>query len=387
MLFKLLPVALVAATFTVSDAQAQARQPAELPPSGYAGQQYVDSRGCLFVRAGHGGQVRWVARIDRTRKPICGMTPSAQTMARAQRELNTPAPAPVAAAPAPAPVAAAPRPAAQPRQRVVAPAAPPVAAAPAPVPTHQRPIGTNPVLSASRTAGCPAGAPYGRVYQRAGAPGTILVCGTEPPNFTGVHPDREGNLGHGAGGQQVAQGWVDPNTRINYAPQFADQAVVTQPPKGYKQAWTDDRLNPNRARGTVAGHQQMQQVWTTNEVPQHGVTEPRKRRWWESATAAPAPQPQAQVTYATKAATTQATPRAVAGARLVQVGSYGVPDNANRAAQRLQSLGLPVQIGRATIKGKPVQVVSAGPFASPEQANSALAAVRRAGFGDAILRR
>lgn len=381
MLLKTLPVALVAALFTVSSAQAQARQPAEMPPAGFAGQQYVDSRGCLFVRAGHGGQVRWVARIDRTRKPICGMTPSNQTMARAQRELN--APAPVVAAPAAAPVAAAPRPAAQPRPQAVAPAAPPVAVAPARVPTYQGAPGTNPVLGASRTAGCPAHAPYGKIYERAGAPGTILVCGSQPPNFTGVHPDRHGNLGHTTGGQQVAQAWVDPNTRINYAPQFADQAITVQPPKGYKQAWTDDRLNPNRARGTVAGHQQMQQVWTTDEVPQRGVNEPRKRRWWESAAAQPqAPKQQAQVTYATKAA-----PKAVAGARLVQVGSFGVPENASRAAQRLQSLGLPVQIGRATIKGKPVQVVSAGPFASPEQANAALAAVRRAGFGDAILRR
>jgi cell division septation protein DedD len=249
------------------------------------------------------------------------------------------------------------------------------------IPSNPTRPGTNPVLGAGKTAGCPSYAPYGKVYERAGAPGTILVCGTEPPNFTGVHPDRHGALGRTNQAGQVAQALHASDTPINYAPQFTDQAIAIRPPKGYKQAWNDDRLNPNRARGTIGGHQQMQQVWTTDEVPQRGVNEPRKRRWYEKA-AAPAPQQQATATYSAKG-----TPKAVTGGRLVQVGSFGVPENAARAAKRLQALGLPVQMGRATIKGKPVQVVSAGPFASAEQANAALVAARRAGFADAILRR
>jgi cell division septation protein DedD len=376
MLLKIVPVALVATALFASAATAQNRRPAENPPAGYAGQQYVDSRGCLFIRAGHGGQTSWVARIDRTRKPICGMTPSANTMAAARQTLQSESAAPVAAAPPqtvqPRPVAAAaPRPAPQP---VYAAPAPVMAA---PVATHSAPMGTNPVLSASRTQGCPAGAPYGQVYQRAGSPGgTILVCGSQPPSFQGLGAV-SGTPG-GAGAVQYAQA-ADPNTRINYAPQFADQAIAVKPPAGYKQAWTDDRLNPNRARGTVGGHQQMQQIWTTNEVPQRGVNEPRKRRWYESA--APAPTQQ-QVVVSTKS-----VPQAVSGARFVQVGSFGVPANADRAVRTLQSMGLPVQVSRSTIKGKPVQVVRAGPFGSDQQAQAALGAARSAGFGDAILRR
>lgn len=380
MLLKFVPAALVVASVFATSADAQNRRPAEAPPAGYAGQQFVDSRGCLFIRAGHGGTTNWVARIDRTRKPICGMTPSVNTMAQARRALQTPEPRQAAPA-APAPVAAAPRRAPMPQMQPQYAAPAPVVAAPAPVRTHQGGPGANPVLGASRTAGCPANAPYGRMYQRAGTGGNILVCGTQPPNFTGtggIGQDRQGALS--GTGMQVAQAAFVPDTPINYAPQFADQAIRVQPPKGYKAAWDDDRLNPNRARGTVGGHLQMQRVWTTDEVPQRGVNEPRKRQWFEGS-AAPV-QKQRVVSMTTKSA-----PQAVSGARRVQVGSFGVAANAERATRRLQSLGLPVQVSRATIGGKPVQVVSAGPFTTPAQAQGALGMVRSAGFGDAILRR
>ena len=51
-------------------------KPAELPPSDYNGQQYVDSKGCLFMRAGVSGQTLWIPRVTRDGVPLCGNPPS-----------------------------------------------------------------------------------------------------------------------------------------------------------------------------------------------------------------------------------------------------------------------------------------------------------------------
>jgi cell division septation protein DedD len=51
-------------------------QPAELPPANYAGQQYVDSKGCLFMRAGTEGKQLWLPRVTRDGVPVCGNPPS-----------------------------------------------------------------------------------------------------------------------------------------------------------------------------------------------------------------------------------------------------------------------------------------------------------------------
>ncbi|MDP3193781.1 SPOR domain-containing protein [Tabrizicola sp.] len=59
-------------------AEAQPLQPAEVPPADYAGLQYVDSKGCMFARAGTGSQVVWVPRVSRQGVPVCGSPPSGQ---------------------------------------------------------------------------------------------------------------------------------------------------------------------------------------------------------------------------------------------------------------------------------------------------------------------
>jgi hypothetical protein len=68
--------ALLASTLSVSAQGLQITPPAEVPPASYDASQYVDSRGCVYVRAGVDGAVNWVPRVGRDRQPICGQAPS-----------------------------------------------------------------------------------------------------------------------------------------------------------------------------------------------------------------------------------------------------------------------------------------------------------------------
>ncbi len=56
--------------------RAELSLPAEVPPPDYAGQQYVDSKGCLFMRAGQPGDETWIPRVTRDGVPLCGNPPS-----------------------------------------------------------------------------------------------------------------------------------------------------------------------------------------------------------------------------------------------------------------------------------------------------------------------
>jgi hypothetical protein len=60
----------------VGTATAELVLPAEVPPKDYAGQQYVDSKGCLFLRAGPKGDETWIPRVTRDGVPLCENPPS-----------------------------------------------------------------------------------------------------------------------------------------------------------------------------------------------------------------------------------------------------------------------------------------------------------------------
>jgi cell division septation protein DedD len=453
---------MIAAAGVSGIANAQSRGgPAELPPAGFSGQQYIDSRGCVYLRAGHGGQVNWVQRVGSDRKPLCGYPPTTTTMARAKAELDrpvaaaTPAPvqpsapsgrrpmdtvasvttpprisapaprstipaatyaaprmatarvaaAPAAAAPVPsagrvmaqpsgapgptvftsAPVAAQPSPvlrtsgAAQTAAQTYVPSPAPgptvfnsataeVPSAPRAASAPPAAAGYSPLLAAG-TPGCPSDAPYGRQYDLVSG-GRVMVCTATGRVMTGLR------LGDDA---LIAA----TQTQRTSTMQLAD-ATAPVVPRGYKPAWTDDRLNPHRAQGTAHGQQQMNRHWSV-DVPQKVIID-AERAGKKVKRATQSSKSVAVSAKAMVAPVAVAAAPKMAGARFVQVGSFGVPDNAARAAQRLRAMGMPVQISRSSIKGKPVQVVRAGPFASSAEAASALSAARGAGFGDALLR-
>ncbi len=252
------------------------------------------------------------------------------------------------------------------------PAAPPVVA---PAPTYA--AAANPAAGQIQ---CYRSAPkLERVWLRSG--GTALVCTPGNGSLTGwMPPHFPQGSGVGAGLEYRA---VTPQMMAGAslqnpgsAARVAASNAVPTPPKGYKLAWSDDRLNPLRGVGTAQGQAQQDQVWTRT-VPAALVAEQPQAR--AAATRAPA---------TTVTVSTMSAPQApVATSRAyVQVGTFGLPSNADGAKARLAALGFPVSTSKITRQGKLLQIVYAGPFGSSADAQAALATARKAGFGDAILR-
>jgi hypothetical protein len=340
--------------------------PRDLPPAGFRGAQFVDSQGCVFVRAGLDGQTIWVPRVNAQRKVLCGYPPTAFAAS---------APAAVPAAPkAVAPVAA-PAPATAP----VAVPARPARIAEAEEPRRKQ---ANDYIDAPRagtapgTLRCPARAPIAeRVPLTTG--GSVLLCVsreglvgsaaavpeaavTRPARVAGTAPAAKPGATKTARSAPLAITLTEPEDGIDLV-----KPVV---PKGYKLAWKDDRLNAKRARGTPGGQAAQDLVWT-RDTPARLVTRAERAKLREQGT--------------TLSVSTKGSP---GRARFVQIGSFAETANARAAGAQLAAIGLPVAVGTAKSGGRNLQVVMAGPFGGEAEAKGALAAVRRAGFTDAILR-
>ncbi|MEO9575394.1 MAG: SPOR domain-containing protein [Tateyamaria sp.] len=339
---------------------AAVQAPAELPPASYRGAQYVDSNGCVFIRAGIDGNINWVPQVNQQRQLICGQTPtligtqsasasapstpvvveSATTTQASQGEASTARPqarpAPAAVASTPAPAAAAPR---------VARTTPKATTAP-------------PVVT-----------PRSRIVPR-------QVYETRPRQ---------------------------------------DAFPV---PKGYRRVWDDDRLNPRRAEQSLEGVVRTQLVWTQT-VPRRLVDrtsgkdvtatialvypytdmETQLRELGSVTLVYRDGQLQKRIvrnkaktrapTVSTRSAPEPVVPakaKADSTGRYVQVGTYDKPANAQAAAQRIIRAGLPARIGKTRRGLKRYQVVVAGPFESSNSLAQALNTSRAAGFKDAFVR-
>jgi hypothetical protein len=347
-------------------------QSAERPPASFTGQQYVDSKGCIYLRAGYGGVVQWVPRISASRQPICGYPP---TFGAANIEVAEEAPTtqPQATVAAQRVVVVQ-----QPKTTVQAAPTNPVQVATAIVqPTTAAPSVVVPVTQ-TRVAqpvqvvatgpgpgkiGCYRSVPVPVVVQLQRG-GTAIVCtkgdgtmdGWRPPIFPqGAPVGAALNFPKATGYEMATSGQGVPSTT-------ATATAATPPPKGYKAAWDDDRLNPARAIGTAQGQAQQDKLWT-REVPAQQV----------AATAKTAVSSNTNSTAAT-------------GSLYVQVGTFGVPSNAAGASAKLSSVGLPTAKGKFTKNGQALQIVFAGPFTNTAAAQAALSAARAAGFSDAFIR-
>lgn len=367
MLFKVVSVAICAAMLSVVAANAQTLKqingPNELPPAEFKGQMFVDSLGCVFLRAGYGGNVTWVPRVNRDHKVLCGYPSTVAAMAAPVLAVE---PAVVAVPKVTAPKATgkpmetvaslttAPKIVPMsPKRQAVAPKAAPKAAAVA----AQRPV-ILPSAGSGRKIGCYTSVPVPKlVALRTG--GTAVLCTRGDGTLEGARAPIYAVVAQGIG-SRVGAGI------------YAPSAV----PKGYKPAWTDDRLNPNRAQGTAAGQATQDQVWT-RKVPAGLVADQTIR--------VTRVVKQGYVVVSTMNAALVPQSAGSAGV-YVQIGTFGVQSNADGAKARLRAAGMPVGSADIVKAGKAMQIVLAGPFGDAGQAQAALAAVRGAGFGDAFIR-
>ena len=351
--------------------------PAELPPSSYSGDQYVDSRGCVFVRVGFGTATEWVPRVGRDRQVICGFTPTggggqaAPDLAAAAGVTVIGGPGP-AEAPAPA-AAAAPVAAVAPQGRVPA----------APAPAPPAPVGV--VAPAPVISGCPNLPAAQRPY----FVGSDVRCGPQA-----IHPGDQRPIGPQSGGGGTVPVTGTPRS-------FA----LSAPPSGYRLAWDDGRLNPYRGLGTPQGEQQMAQVWT-NTVPRRAApivlgtrAAPADQRYAlgdgegnpqvggaPGAVGAGDRVPRARVPAAETPAAPANEVRVGAGHRHVLAGTFAGQADAAAAYNRLASAGLPARIGQVRQQGATMFVVMAGPYGDPQSLGRAVLQARNAGFAGATTR-
>lgn len=337
----LLAVALGTLGF-VSGANAQIASdviPAEFPPASYTGNQYVDSNGCAFIRAGISGSVNWVPRVNRQRQQLCGFQP---TFAQAP---EPDAPATTASAPIieiPAPPAGS------------AVEAPVVAAAPAPVPAAAtapiETVASLPAPSAVRPVTTPVAVPTARVIAPAPTVAAPAIRRVTLAEICAEIAATGQTVINQATGQPVN---CAPTNRVSgIAAFFGTQVpasnpvpapVPAAPAPGYQAVFDDGRVNPQRG------------------IP-----------------AANAPTP---------TVSTMSAPQVASGHRFVQVGTFGNAGNAERTAARLRAAGLPVSFANTTRNGQALRIVAAGPFSSGSEVQRALQVARSMGFSDAYSRR
>jgi SPOR domain len=382
---KAMAIAVFAIVFGQGAVQAQdlGQQPTEFPPASYKGKQYVDSQGCVFIRAGIDGDVTWVPRVTRDRKIVCGFQPSLSSQV-------------ASAAP------------------VVEPAAPVI---PEIAPESSVKPVVKPVIAKAPTA---RKAP--RVIRQT-APKPVVIAAVPRPEDEFPAPVEGGN-GAGTSADEITR-----QTRI-VPLHVAVNRINTrnvQVPQGYRSVWDDDRLNPYRAEQNLDGRSDMLLVWTQS-VPRRLID---RRNGRDVTATVPLVYPYLDVSvqardlgevtiverngqqlkriirnqqplrvarapvYSSRSApaaavakpAAQAMPQPKGPAQYIQIGLFSTPEKARAAAQNVARLGLPARIGKQRQSGTTYSSVQAGPFQGDTATRNAQQRLERFGYAGAVLRK
>lgn len=355
--------------------------PAEPPPPDFPARQYIDSKGCVFLRTEDDG---WQARVARDGAPICGYPPTlsvrgldgkaklraldpdagrsrAELLERAlsQTVLTNVRPGELVSD-------------SQPMEKL--PDLGPEPAPTGPAQQLQAAIAAAPGLRQDMGGGLKPNLRLCELLGYDGKPGQAGMGRDPTQGYCGSLP--EADLSRLSFARPIGSSTRDkhPDARPVDAASDSTAAapVVAEPAPAAKIAATaKPKTLPARPTGrspvtpkrpALAGPQ------ATTEKQQGAATKP------QLATAKPA-----------KPAV-PAVGLIPAGARYVQLGTFADAGNADRAAQRVAGLGYPVLRGKDRVNGRPVQFIMAGPFPDRESIVRGLDAIRRAGFRDAFPR-
>lgn len=348
--------------------QAMMTGPAEMPPLSFEGREYVDSKGCVFIRAGMDGNVVWVPRVDRNRDPVCGYPPSLSGAQLASASSGSGSSG----------------------SDMLPPAS---SASLTSSPSVTNDLYVPSTMDSYSTVTVSGGeATYGNGRGLVGLINDIFVPSSNSRTETytatgGTYPEiaQTGSSEVRTYSQTTSSSvandmYVRPSTgsqtstggqRLSVGIPNAGSAPA---PYGYVAAWDDDRLNPNRGPRSSTGDQQMRSVWTDSVPMKLASTNTRASRSSGSGLfgragglnpfrSGKSVQPDGSGGY-------------------VQIGTYGDPGNVNKNIARLQAMGIAVALQYSGAS----QVVLAGPFPNSDVTREALSHLRNAGYSDAFIR-
>jgi cell division septation protein DedD len=383
--------------------------PAEIPPKSFKGTQYIDSKGCVYIKAGYGTRITWVPRVNRSRKVFCNSR-NKPSLNSAQLALASDAPTtrvikPVAK-PKVVPVqtaAVVPKPKSIPRKKKTKTKlfgtglfSGGTRAKSVPVATTQRTATiASPATSHTQVRGIRFGPqrdhPADIIRQTApainGGNGYKVVATTTP------HPTRVKSVRGSSLTSRRAN-----RLAIRKGPQAvhpADAIRSYAAANGSSQVAVTRGVDPIHSHTvyptvitadvTARGDAQMEMVWT-NTVPRKLIKKVRAKevavaRTYSTSTKTP-------TIVRSRTRTNAVTPKsATTTARYVQIGTFGNPTNVSRTIARFQAGGFPIRTRAIKNKGRSLNVVYLGPFTSTGELKNAMRTARKAGFKDAIYTR